>query len=168
VEADEINYQEGLFGWPKTKFNHVGQMVNSLDPFLKLWTIVSNFSTSYTKWMGGPFSGLDPEKIETDVGDMYRNIYKLTKLFSGAGSGPELPEPLKVAENTRLKIDKFKVYLPLIQAVCNVGLRDRHWAQMSEVRSPLAKFSSIVLIAWTCKSKKLGNYKRHHQNGSAY
>ena len=77
VEADEINYQETLFGWPKTKFNHVGQMVTSLDPYLKLWTIVSNFNSSYSKWMGGPFSGLDPEKIESDVGDMFRNIYKL-------------------------------------------------------------------------------------------
>lgn len=55
------------------------------------------------------------------------------KLFSGAGTGPELPEPLKVATATRDRIDKFKVFLPLISAVCNPGLRDRHWAQMSEV-----------------------------------
>lgn len=85
VEADEINYQEQLFGWPKTKYQSVGQMVNQLEPYLKLWTIVSNFGSSYSKWMGGPFSGLDPEKIEGDVGDMFRNIYKLVR-----ASGPGL------------------------------------------------------------------------------
>ena len=132
VEADEINYQEGLFGWPKTKFNHVGQMTTALDPFLTLWTIVSNFSTNYTKWMSGPFANLDPEKIEGDVGDMFRKIYKLTKVFAGAGGSQELPEPLKVAEATKEKIDKFQKYQPLITAICNPGLRDRHWAAMSE------------------------------------
>jgi dynein heavy chain len=132
VEADEINYQEGLFGWPKTKFSHVAHMVAALEPFLNLWTIVSNFSTNSTKWMSGPFANLDPEKIEGDVGEMFRKIFKLTKVFGGAGSNTEMPEPLKVAESTMEKIKAFQKYQPLITAICNAGLRDRHWAAMSE------------------------------------
>ena len=27
----------------------------------------------------------------------------------------------------------FQEYLPLISAICNPGLRERHWAQMAEV-----------------------------------
>jgi dynein heavy chain len=38
-----------------------------------------------------------------------------------------------VANGTKKKLEKFKVYLPLISAVCNPGLRERHWSQMSEV-----------------------------------
>ncbi|KAK3261578.1 hypothetical protein CYMTET_29517 [Cymbomonas tetramitiformis] len=133
AEADEINAQEMLFGWPKSKFNQIASMVSRLDPYLSLWTICSSFHASYAVWMNGPFSRLDPEEIESDVGEMYRKIYKLCKFFAGASGAAELPEPLKVAQSTKEKIDKFRVYLPLISSICNPGLRERHWSQMSEV-----------------------------------
>lgn len=30
------------------------------------------------------------------------------------------------------KIDKFKLYVPLIQGLCNPGMRKRHWDMLSE------------------------------------
>ena len=32
-----------------------------------------------------------------------------------------------------LQVAVFQEYLPLISAICNPGLRERHWAQMAEV-----------------------------------
>jgi hypothetical protein len=75
---------QALFGWPKTKYNVVGQMVSQLDPFLNLWSIVSTFNARYAKWMHGPFASLEPEEIEGEVGEMYRKMYKLVKFYSGA------------------------------------------------------------------------------------
>lgn len=32
----------------------------------------------------------------------------------------------------RDKIDEFKLYIPLIQGLCNPGMRERHWDMLSE------------------------------------
>ena len=53
-----------------------------LSPFLILWTTVYQFYSSYATWMNGPFSKLDPEEVDSDAMDMFRKIYKLSKLFS--------------------------------------------------------------------------------------
>lgn len=31
------------------------------------------------------------------------------------------------------KIDKFKQHLPVLHVICNPGIRDRHWEQMSDI-----------------------------------
>ncbi|GBM28732.1 Dynein heavy chain 7, axonemal, partial [Araneus ventricosus] len=33
----------------------------------------------------------------------------------------------------RSTVEKFKDYIPLVQTLCNPGLRDRHWDQISEI-----------------------------------
>ena len=55
---------------------------------------------------------------------MWRTMYKLTKSFS------DVPGPKRIADSVRTKIDKFKAHLPLLQTVCNPGIRDRHWDQV--------------------------------------
>jgi hypothetical protein len=49
-------------------------------------------------------------------------------------------EPKIVAATLKEKLDAFKVYLPLIQALRTPGMRERHWAKLSQevqVRSSL-------------------------------
>lgn len=61
-----------------------------------------------------------------------RKLYKLTKTFSGAGSDArELP--LALAEEGKNKVAAFQNYMPLINAVCNQGLRERHWAAIADI-----------------------------------
>lgn len=38
-----------------------------------------------------------------------------------------------MAEEGRSKVSGFQAYTPLIAAVCNPGLRERHWAAMAEI-----------------------------------
>jgi dynein heavy chain len=42
-----------------------------------------------------------------------------------------LPGPLKVVNYVKEKIDAFKAHLPLIQAMLNPGMRDRHWKSLA-------------------------------------
>ena len=132
-EAEEINRLEGLFGWPVTKFAKVHSLVSKLDPYLNLWNISAQFYDNYADWMNGPFSKLNPEDIQSDVGEMFRKMYKLCKLFSGSATGVELEKPLSAANTTIEKIKKFQENLPLMSAICNEGLRDRHWDKMSGI-----------------------------------
>ncbi len=56
-----------------------------------------------------------------------RRLYKLTKYFSGQSGGEVRSGPLAVAEEGRGKVAAFQENLPLITAICNPGLRERHW-----------------------------------------
>lgn len=66
--------------------------------------------------------------MEADTGEAFRRLYKLTKFFSGASGGELRSAPLAVAEEGKHKVESFQENLPLIAAICNPGLRDRHWA----------------------------------------
>ena len=95
--------------------------------------------------MDGPMSGVDPDQVENDTGTFWRGLYKLEKVFN------ETPNPLKMAQKVQLKkcdviiysfvclsqvksrVDEFKENLPLIGALFNPGLRERHWEKMSSM-----------------------------------
>ena len=58
---------------------------------------------------------------------MWRTLFKLIKSFS------ETKGPLKTAEGLKTKVEKFKGYVPLLQCICNPGLRERHWDKISDL-----------------------------------
>lgn len=73
----------------------------------------------------GPFLGLNGEQIRIDVESMSETVQQLIKQLA------KNPQARRVAEQVRLKIDKFKVYLPILDAICQRGLGERHWALVS-------------------------------------
>ena len=63
----------------------------------------------------------------------HRKLFKLTKVFAGGAGGETRELPLAVAEEGKAKVVAFQAYLPLIAAVCNPGLRERHWEALAEL-----------------------------------
>ena len=87
-----------------------------------------------------------PERVESDFGlqgwidtlglkqslfqqvsELWRISYKLTKEFAH----PEFRGPLRVASTTKARLENFKINMPLINALCTPGIKDRHWEAMS-------------------------------------
>ncbi|KAI8803834.1 dynein heavy chain and region D6 of dynein motor-domain-containing protein [Cladochytrium replicatum] len=122
----QFNYEEDLLGWSATTFPLLEETSQALAPFLSLYQTSVDFQRCYHTWMSGSFLKLDPEMVENEVGNMWRNIYKLCITFN------QDPCPLEIAEITKLQIDQFKVHLPLISVLCNPGLRERHWRDISQ------------------------------------
>ncbi|XP_008571629.1 PREDICTED: dynein heavy chain 3, axonemal [Galeopterus variegatus] len=58
---------------------------------------------------------------------MWRTTYKLIKTLA------DVPAPRRLAENMKIKIDKFKQHIPILSISCNPGMKDRHWQQISEI-----------------------------------
>ena len=133
AEAEEINDQEILFGWGITRYTEVTKLNNKFEPFKRLWTMTWETFKNHREWMQGPFSKLNSEVIDENVSDAVRAMAKLVKSFSGKGGGELMPKPLAVAEATAEKLEKFKDMLPMVHAVCNPGLRTRHWEKMTEI-----------------------------------
>ncbi|KAJ3048328.1 Dynein heavy chain 7, axonemal, partial [Rhizophlyctis rosea] len=122
-----FNREEEMFGWEATKFNGLNETIESLTPFLTLYQTSVDFQRCYHTWMTGPFLKLDPEVVENEVTNMWRNIYKLCLTFENDAA------PLEVAEITKEQLERFKVHLPLISTLCNPGLRERHWKDISRI-----------------------------------
>lgn len=74
----------------------------------------------------GPFEKLNSDSIHNDVESMSETIQKLTKQLA------QTPQAKRIADQVRMKIDKFKVYLPVLDAICQQGLNERHWALISD------------------------------------
>ena len=48
-------------------------------------------------------------------------------------SDPSSEVASKIAEECKSKVTSFKDMLPLISAICNQGLHERHWEKIAEV-----------------------------------
>ncbi|XP_078413797.1 dynein axonemal heavy chain 3 [Cetorhinus maximus] len=126
-EADAINKEEELLEHKLTQFPQLLVTVGQKQPYEQLWNTAYNFYTKSEMWMNGPFQGLDAEEITNDVSTMWRTMYKLTKTFA------DISGPKRVAENAKLKIEKFKPHLPIIAIICNPGIKERHWKEISKI-----------------------------------
>ena len=60
---------------------------------------------------------------------MWKISYKLTKQFRTA----DTKGPLKVAATLKARLERFKINLPLINALCNPGLNSRHWDEIDQL-----------------------------------
>ena len=123
-----INNEEELLGWELTPFPQIQTITHFKEPFDRLWKTAVYFHEKQERWMNGPFLTLDAEQVEEDVGTMWRTMHKLSKSF-----GTDYLQPKRSTEIYKMKLDKFKEHLPILNTFCNPGIRDRHWEKMSSI-----------------------------------
>lgn len=126
-KIEQFNAEEDALKWESTTYPLRNEVQNTLRPFLRLYETTVEFNNKYREWMDGPMEKVDPEQVDNEVTNQYRVLYKLEKSFDA------LPAPRKIASKVRVKVEEFKEHLPLIRTLFNPGLRDRHWAQISEI-----------------------------------
>lgn len=124
-EAEHINAEEQLLDLDPSPFMNLYKMLQTIDPYDRLWHTVYDFHKNYDLWYYGPFMGLDADEITEFVETTWRTLYKLAKIFS------DNPGAKRIAETVRSKVEKFRQLLPVLATVCNKGLQQRHWNQVS-------------------------------------
>jgi len=77
----------------------------------------------------GYVSNLNPDEIEADHKKMTSAATKLTGKFDNM----KLPKPKDVAETMKKNLQAFRSYLPIIRALCNPGLQERHYRMLGEI-----------------------------------
>ena len=129
--AEGLNGEEELLGFPRSTFPQLEEAPSILAPYLQLWNVAQDFQKKTYAWLNGPMQGLDPESLEREIKDMSKANFKSMKFFEN--SETELPAPLRVAEQLKEQMDEFQTKLPLISCLCNPGMRERHWAEVSKL-----------------------------------
>uniref|UniRef100_A0A8C5C8I2 Dynein axonemal heavy chain 7 n=1 Tax=Gadus morhua TaxID=8049 RepID=A0A8C5C8I2_GADMO len=144
--CQDIHKEQSLLEQPPSEFPVLQTLVGLKQPYDLLWSTALSFYQQAEVWMNsgpesnielgdpcslrlipGPFQKLDAEKVCEQLDLMWRTVYKLTKQFSS------LPGPRRVAETFRRKMDQFKQHLPVLSTICNPGLKERHWEQISSL-----------------------------------
>jgi dynein heavy chain len=134
ADAAEVNEQEALFGWAATRYAALPRLLAAVQPYLQLWTTVSRLYQSSSAWMNGPLARLVPEELSEQVERASAALERLAAEFAaGGGGGGARDAPAAVVREAQAKAAKLWQYLPLVAAVCNPGLQERHLAAMSEV-----------------------------------
>ncbi|KAH0504188.1 Dynein heavy chain 3, axonemal [Microtus ochrogaster] len=140
-ESKLINKEEELLEKEKSSFPLLQTLMVNKIPYEQLWVTAYEFSIKSEEWMNGPLFLLNAEEITEDIGNMWRTTYKLTKTLL------DVPAPRRLAENVKLKIEKFKQHIPILNISCNPGMKDRHWQQISEIVGYEIKPSETTCLA---------------------
>ena len=86
---------------------------------------------------------------------MWRTLHKVQKSLSDQNG------PRRVADMVKNRIDKFKVHIPLLQVVCNPGLKERHWDLMSNLvgvvvpHDETASLNNLIELGLSKNTEKL-------------
>ncbi|KAG7467512.1 hypothetical protein MATL_G00154470 [Megalops atlanticus] len=126
-KIEGFNQEEEAYDWPVSQYPQRKEIQDRLMPYLRLYETASEFQSCHRAWLEGPLTSVNPDKVETEVGNYWRALYKLEKTFQDS------PQALNIATAMKAEVEGFKEHIPLVQVLCNPGLRDRHWDAMTEV-----------------------------------
>jgi dynein heavy chain, axonemal len=120
-----FNKRESIFGTPMTDYSQLGKTIKAFEPFANLWNTASNWVNWQRDWLEGPFIKLDPEDMEKELSNASRTMFKLVKQFDGV---PGLGD---ISQTIKAEIEEFLPVMPLVLALRNPGMRERHWLRLT-------------------------------------
>lgn len=147
-----INKEESLFKFQISDFPLLDDLRNYIMPFYDLLFICYNWQRNYYTWMDGQFEYLNGPLIEKITEDNLKEITKMNKVyknkirqdileskeirFKGIVDDPHAdnqPAPLKLCNALLEHLEKFRAHIPIVSALCNPDLKQRHWDEMSSI-----------------------------------
>ena len=146
-KARQFNSREGLFNTTLTEYLELSELSKTFEPFYDLWDCCEKWISNKENWTFGPFIQLDSELVENTVHLLQRNLNKSAKAFERLN----LTRCYDIAVEVRAEVDIFRPKVPLILALRNPGMRDRHWNDLSEkvgVKIPADK--SVMTLQDLC------------------
>ncbi|KAJ3359844.1 Dynein heavy chain 7, axonemal [Allomyces javanicus] len=120
-----FNKEEELFGLEITTYPRRKAILDALEPYQALYACGTAFQKAYRRFMDGPLMELDAESVEAEIDALRRETFRVGTLVASVA------QPQKIVAHIKEKIDEFLLNMPVIRILCNVGLRDRHWKDMS-------------------------------------
>ncbi|KAG7262169.1 hypothetical protein CRUP_003831 [Coryphaenoides rupestris] len=129
-----VNKEEALYQWEVTRYPELDAIKENIDPYQRFFSL----------------------GMEEEVDEFFRESYKMLKSFqqkqkkadqeqdkmsASARRKPRQDYPSTKPENPMIlmcsqvldQVKEFKEHIPMVTVLCNPGVRDRHWHQMSEI-----------------------------------
>jgi dynein heavy chain len=116
AKAKLFNAREILYGEEQTDYDKLSRITKQFEPYAQLWIGVDDWRRWHVEWTKGDFFKLEPEQMENDLQNTWRNLFKASKALSEHESISNL------ALSVRSEIDDFKPIMPIVTALRNPGV----------------------------------------------
>ncbi|KNE55718.1 hypothetical protein AMAG_17814 [Allomyces macrogynus ATCC 38327] len=136
LETIAVFNEEELFGLEITTYPRRKAILDALEPYQALYACKSAFQKAYRRFMDGPLMELDAESVEAEIDALRRETFRVGMLVAAVAL------PQKIIAHIKEKIDEFLLNMPVIQILCNVCLRGRHWKDMSTAAGGISESAS--------------------------
>ena len=123
--AKTFNAREALFEQPVTDYEALPVIVKNFEPYRDLWLSAADWQKWQKDWLDGPLLNLDPDEVEKGFTTLTRTMAKSLKVFKGQPVG-------NIATQIKQEIEDFRPFVPVVVALRNPGMRDRHWDALTE------------------------------------
>ncbi|XP_052058680.1 dynein axonemal heavy chain 3-like isoform X1 [Mytilus californianus] len=128
-EKARINREELLLEFDAiTPYNEIQEIAAAKEPYEKLWSTAVKFRAQHKTWMKSPVIKVNSEEVEEEVQNLWKTSYKLTKLFNTAST----KGAFQASRSIKSSLEHFRINMPKINAICNPGIKQRHWDMMNE------------------------------------
>ena len=114
-----------MFGKPVTDYSQLKDIQKKFEPYGNMWESVDSWLKQHKAWLTGPFAELDAESVEQSAQTILRTLKKCEKKFES------VPGCLDVTRTILKDVAAFVPHVPLIIALRQKGLRERHWEAIS-------------------------------------
>ncbi|KAL1510265.1 hypothetical protein AB1Y20_006588 [Prymnesium parvum] len=125
AKALVFNKRESLFDEPPTEYDQLQKIVKDFEPYASLWLTANDWQKWQREWLDGSLNALIPEEVEKNFTNATRTIAKSVKTFK------DLPGCLSIAKQLKEEMQSFAPSLPVVNALRNAGMRERHWDALS-------------------------------------
>ncbi|KAL7709319.1 dynein heavy chain cytosolic putative [Lotmaria passim] len=125
-EARAINSDQRLFGDKLADYRNVFELDKEFKPYSDLWLTTYTWQESYRRWHSDAFTTLDAAEIEATVASASKTMASLSKTFKDKAA------MLRIVEDVKSGVGCFKPWVPILTSLLQPGMKERHWAGLSE------------------------------------
>ena len=132
ADIDMFNKHEMIFKIEQTLFPSLKQISSLYSPFHDIWSIAYEHSKCTQEVLIKTFREINEKELEEKIQDWSRECYRVMKSFErNKGKGIDYQNTYMVSVEVYKEINEFKAILPIILALRNQGMKQRHWDKIN-------------------------------------
>lgn len=109
-------------------YDALAKTIKDFEPFKALWVTADLWIRRKEEWMNGSFTAIDADDLESVVMESFKTMSKQARFFQQK----DVAGCAAVASHLRDEIEAFKPYVPVVKALRNPGMRERHWEGLAD------------------------------------
>lgn len=120
--------RSSLFDVEAEDYDDLAKTLKDFEPYQALWVTADVWIKKKKEWLDGGFLDIDADTLEQVVGESFKTMFKQARFFTQK----DVAGCAAVATKLRDEIEEFKPCVPVAKALRNLGMRDRHWEDLSQ------------------------------------
>lgn len=123
------NSREALFETEEmSDYSKIPNMQRDFAPYSHLWNAVHGWKVGFESWMYDEWANVDALECQKFCDNSSKSLAGVVRFLKEKGITTVLP----IAEQVKKEIDEYRPKIPLLVALRNRGMTDRHWKAISE------------------------------------